>query len=155
MGIAGHKPKTRSEKRITGNPGGRSMGTAFPPPKRGPLTCPPAVKNDARALAHWRKIVGGVAPEHLAQIDEWMLTRLCKAIARAEEAEETMERAGMVVKAPNTGLPIQSPWLPIVNRQTDIARKLAADLALTPSERSRVGKHEPIEDDSTAQYFDA
>jgi P27 family predicted phage terminase small subunit len=154
MGIAGHKPKTRAEKRITGSH--RVTGTAFPPPKRGPLTCPPAVANDPRALAHWRKIVGGVAPEHLAAIDEWMLARLCKAIARAEEAEETMERAGMVVKAPNTGLPIQSPWLPIVNRQTDIARKLAADLALTPSERNRAGLHQPAEeDDPAAQYFNA
>ena len=154
MGIAGNKPKTRAEKQITGSH--RVTGTAFPPPKKGPLTCPPAVANDPRALAHWRKIVGGVAPEHLAQIDEWMLARLCKAISRAEEAEETMERVGMVLRAPHTGLPIQSPWLPIVNQQTELARKLAADLALTPSERSRAGVHQPAEDDDpAAQYFNA
>jgi P27 family predicted phage terminase small subunit len=153
MGIAGHKPKTRAEKRVTGSH--RVTGTAFPPPKKGPLTIPPAVAGDARALAHWRKIVTGVAPEHLAQIDEWMLARLCKAISRAEEAEEKLEVTGMLVKAPNTGLPIQSPWLPIVNRQTDIARKLAADLALTPTERNRAGMHQPADDDAAAMYFDA
>jgi P27 family predicted phage terminase small subunit len=153
MGISGQKPKTRAEKRVTGSH--RLTGTAFPPPKKGALTCPPAVANDPRALFHWKKFVSGVAPEHLTAIDEWMLARLCKAIARAEEAEEKLEITGMVVKAPNTGLPIQSPYLPIVNRQTDLARKLAADLALTPTERNRAGAHEPVENDPAAIYFDA
>ena len=40
---------------------------------------------------------------------------------------------GHLVRAPNTGLPIQSPWLAIMNRQTEIARKLA----LPPAQRSR------------------
>jgi hypothetical protein len=34
-------------------------------------------------------------------------------------------------------LPIQSPWVAIMNRQTEIARKLAAELALPPAQRSR------------------
>ncbi len=46
-------------------------------------------------------------------------------------------RSSTLVKAPNTGLPIQSPWLAIVNRQPGIARKLAAELALPPARRSR------------------
>jgi phage terminase small subunit len=153
MGIAGRKPKTQAEKRVTGSH--RLSGTAFPPPKKGSLTCPPAVADDSRALAHWRKFVADVAPEHLARIDEWMLARLCMCIARAEEAEEKMKATGMLVKAPNTGLPIQSPYLPIINRQTELARRLAADLALTPTERNRAGAHEPIEDDPAAIYFDA
>ena len=41
--------------------------------------------------------------------------------------------------APNTGLPIQSPYLAVLNRQTEIARKLACELALPPSQRGRVG----------------
>ena len=44
---------------------------------------------------------------------------------------------GLLVKAPNTKLPIQSPWLAIMNRQTEIARKLTAELALPPAQRSR------------------
>ena len=42
---------------------------------------------------------------------------------------------------PNTGLPIQSPWVAIINRQTEIARKLAAELALP--RRSRAGMAPP------------
>ena len=42
------------------------------------------------------------------------------------------------MKAPNTGLPVQSPWVAIMNRQTEIARKLAAEFAaLPPAQRNR------------------
>jgi hypothetical protein len=44
---------------------------------------------------------------------------------------------GLLLKAPNTALPIQSPWVAIMNRQTEIARKLAAELALPPAQRNR------------------
>ena len=44
---------------------------------------------------------------------------------------------GHLVKAPNTGLPLQPPWVAVMNRQTEIARKLAAELALPPAQRSR------------------
>ena len=44
---------------------------------------------------------------------------------------------GLLVRAPNTGLPIQSPWLAVMNRQTEIARKLAAELASPLGQRNR------------------
>jgi hypothetical protein len=50
-----------------------------------------------------------------------------------------VQALGLLVKAPNTKLPIQSPWLSIMNRQAEIARKLAAELALPPAQRSRAG----------------
>ena len=43
------------------------------------------------------------------------------------------------MKAPDTKLPIQSPWLAIVNRRAGTARKLAAEPALPPAQRSRAG----------------
>ena len=48
-----------------------------------------------------------------------------------------MRALGLLVKAPNTGLPIQPPWVAIMNRQAEIARQLAAELALPPAQRSR------------------
>ena len=50
-----------------------------------------------------------------------------------------MRTLGLLVKATNTGPPIQSPWVAIMNRQAEIARKLAAELALPPAQRSRAG----------------
>jgi hypothetical protein len=57
----------------------------------------------------------------------------------AAGAPAQVRTVGLLVKAPNTGLPIQSPWVAVMNRQTEIARKLAAELALPPAQRSRAG----------------
>ena len=54
-----------------------------------------------------------------------------------------MRALGLLVRATNTGLPIQSPWVAIMNRQSEIARKLAAELALPPAQRSRAGLAPP------------
>ncbi len=54
-----------------------------------------------------------------------------------------MRALGPLAKAPNTKLLIQSPWVTIMNRQTEIARKLAAELALPPAQRSRAGMTAP------------
>ncbi len=55
-----------------------------------------------------------------------------------------MRALGLLVEAPNTGLPIQSPWwVAAMNRQAEIARKLAAELALPPAQRSRAGMAPP------------
>ena len=76
------------------------------------------------------------------------------SLARVDEAERLMG-ANMLVKAPNTGLPIQSPLLAIINRQTEIARKLASELALPPAQRNRLGIHDgdAARDDPAEQYF--
>jgi hypothetical protein len=50
---------------------------------------------------------------------------------------------GHFVKAPNTGPPLQPPWVAVMNRQTGIARKLAAELALRRAQRSRAGTGPP------------
>lgn len=89
---------------------------------------------------------------HLMPIDAPLLARLCMALAYADEATEKIETMGLLVKAPNTGLPIQSPYLPVLNRQTEIARKLAAELALPPAQRNRVG---PYDADAGASAWDA
>ena len=83
------------------------------------------------------------APGHLAPLDAPLLGRLCLALAYADEATAQVQAVGLLVKAPNTKLPIQSPWLAIMNRQTEIARKLAAELALPPAQRSRAGMTAP------------
>ena len=65
-----------------------------------------------------------------------MLARLCLALADADEATAQVRALGLLVKAPNTGLPIRSPWMAVVNRRTEIARKLAAELAIPPAQRA-------------------
>lgn len=154
MAVRGRKPTTIAERRITGRMAGRSLSTAVPPPPDGAMVCPDTVMADARARAYWDHTLASVAPGHLAPVDSPLLARYCMALARADEAEIAMAATGMVIPAPNTGLLIQSPWLAIINRQAEMARKLAAELCLPPAQRNRVGIHQPAAADPAAQYFD-
>ena len=108
--------------------------------------CPQVVQENERALGYWTMYLANVAPGHLSPIDAPLLARLCMALAYADQANESIEESGLVVNAPNTGFPIQSPYLAVLNRQTEIARKLAAELALPPAERNRVGPYTPEKD---------
>ncbi len=139
MAQRGRKPKPVAVKAAAGNPGKRSLSTLVPPPRAGEMLCPVAVELNPRALAYWQMYLANAAPGHLTPLDAPLLARLCVALAYADEANEKIDAAGMLVKAPNTGLPIQSPYLPVLNRQTDIARKLAAELAIPPAQRNRIG----------------
>ena len=54
-------------------------------------------------------------------------------MSRAPLTGRNVRALGPLVKAPNAGLPIQPPWVAIMNRQAEIARKLAAE----PATRTR------------------
>ena len=140
MALRGRKPKPLAEKRLAGNPGKRPLTPVVPePPKGGSLLCPVAVRDDPRAAAYWDMYLSSTAPGHLTSVDAPLLARLCVALALADAATAQVQALGLLVKAPHTGLPIQSPWVAVMNRQTEIARKLAAELALPPAQRSRAG----------------
>lgn len=155
MALRGRKPKTIADKIVEGNPGKRPLTTMVPAPRQGEMICPRSVMNNARALAYWNMYLSNAAPGHLAPIDAPLIARMCLCWAMADQAYEDMEKTGMLVKAPNTGLPIQSPYMAIVNRQTEIGRKLAAELCLPPAQRNRLGVHDAPEDDPTNHFFDA
>lgn len=76
-----------------------------------------------------------------AAVDAPRLARLSLALAYADEAAPRAQALGLLVKATDTGLPIQSPWAVAMNPQTDIARMLAAELALPPAQRSCAAWH--------------
>src|SRR3954453_18254165 len=139
MATRGRKPKSVAAKKLAGNPGKRSLATLIGAPKAGDMLCPRSVEGNARAKGYWDMYLANAVPGHLTPMDGPLLARLCVALAYADQANERIEATGMLVKAPNTGLPIQSPYLPVLNRQTEIARKLAAELALPPAQRNRIG----------------
>jgi Phage terminase, small subunit len=146
MAQRGRKPKPVATKLAAGNPGKRPLTTLVPAPAPGDMLCPQSVQRNERAFAYWSMYLANAAPGHLSPIDAPLLARLCMALAYADEANDKIEELGLLVKAPNTGLPLQSPYLPVLNRQTEIARKLAAELALPPAQRNRVGPYGPEQD---------
>ena len=83
------------------------------------------------------------APGHLTTVDAPLLARLCVALAYADEANAQVQALGLLVKAPNTKLPIQSPWVAIMNRQTEIARRLLTGRAALGAGRSSAAVPHP------------
>lgn len=143
MAQRGRKPKPVATKIAAGNPGKRPLTTLVPAPRAGEMMCPQTIQRNERARVYWGMYLVNAAPGHLTTIDAPLLARLCMALAYADEANEKIETTGLMVRAPNTGVPIQSPYLAVMNRQTEIARKLAAELALPPAQRNRVGPYNP------------
>src|SRR3978361_2026529 len=109
MAQRGRKPKSIAAKIAAGNPGKRRLTTVVPAPRTGDVLCPQAVARNERALAYWTMFIANAAPGHLTPIDAPLLGRLCMCLAYADEAKENIEVTGMMVKAPKTRLPAQSP----------------------------------------------
>lgn len=53
-------------------------------------------------------------------------------------AQAGISKTGLLVKAPDTGVPMQSSYLAIANEQAQIMTKAATDMRFTPVSRSRV-----------------
>ncbi len=136
----GRKPKSVADKAVRGNPGKRALTTAVPKPPDGPLMIPLRVANNPVALVYWNNYVENSAPGHLSPLDVPLLSLLCTTLARVDHAEQAMNDA-LIIRAPISGAPIQSPWLAIINKGTELARKLAAELSLSPAQRNRLGIH--------------
>jgi phage terminase small subunit len=138
--MRGRKPKLISEKIARGNPGRRTLTTIVGPPRPGDMLCPNSVAGNERAAAYWRMYLDNVAPGHLNPVDAPLLAKLCLALAYSDEANDRMvESGGILVKDRKTGLPTENPFMRVMARQTDTARRLAIELALPPAQRNRLG----------------
>jgi P27 family predicted phage terminase small subunit len=61
----------------------------------------------------------------------------CNAYALWAEAIEAIQKYGTMVKSPS-GYPIQSPYLAIANRQTEIMMRIASEFGFAPASRNRI-----------------
>jgi P27 family predicted phage terminase small subunit len=74
----------------------------------------------------------------LKKLDRSVLAAWVVAEDLHRRASEQVEKFGILTKAPNTGLPIQSPYLPVLNKQAQIILKAAEQLGFTPASRTRI-----------------
>jgi P27 family predicted phage terminase small subunit len=79
----------------------------------------------------------------LKKLDRSVLAAWVVAEDLHRRASEQVEKFGILTKAPNTGLPIQSPYLPVLNKQAQIILKAAEQLGFTPASRTRIQVEEP------------
>lgn len=144
--MRGRKPTPTALKIIAGNPGRRPLNAHEPQP-RTDLTAAPDWLTE-RQRATWTEVVTLSPPGLLKDVDTSVFAVWVVAFDLYQEASEKLSRTGMLIKAPKTGVPMQSPYLAIVNKQAQIMMKAAAEMGFTPASRSRVVvKREASKDD--------
>jgi P27 family predicted phage terminase small subunit len=129
---------------IRGNPGKRPLNDSEPIPE-GDLVDPPDWMSEGQKTG-WNYAIENAPVGLLKKLDRSVLAAWVVAEDLHRRAAEMIEKFGILTKAPNTGLPIQSPYLPVVNKQAQIMLKAAEQLGFTPAARSRIQIAEPVTD---------
>ena len=89
-------------------------------------------------MAEWDRIMPGLlAAGVLTTVDYPTLARYCYYWGQWLDATRIIQASAPVVKAPS-GYPMQSPYVIIANRASDMCNKLANELGITPAARAKV-----------------
>ncbi len=134
--MRGRKPVPTHLKVIRGNPGKRALNPDEPVPA-GDLSAPPDWMSEAQK-AGWNYAIEHAPAGLLKMLDRSVLAAWVAAEDLHRRASEQVDKFGILTKAPITGLPIQSPYLPVMNRQAALLLKCAEQLGFTPAARSRI-----------------
>lgn len=132
----GRKPKPTHLKLVNGNPGKRPLNTSEPVAEGDLETAPDWMTESQKA--GWAYAIKHAPIGVLKRIDRAVLAIWVVAEDLHREATLKVSQFGMLTKAPKTDLPMQSPYLPIINRQAEIMLRAAAELGFTPSARTRL-----------------
>ena len=136
MGRRGPAPKPTRLRVIQGNPGKRPLNKNEPKPALGRPPCPRWLNEEAKK--EWRRIVPELARIGvLTIVDRLALAGYCQAYARWRQAEEAIEKYGMIGKT-ESGYVQQLPYVSIAQKSLALMRNLAAEFGMTPSSRSRI-----------------
>ncbi len=149
--MRGRKPMATVTRLVTGNPGRRPLNEREAKP-RSVIPDPPELLQGA-ALAEWLRVTPLLAEVGLiAKLDRAVLAGYCQAWGRWVDAEGELAKTGLIVRAPN-GFPMQSPYLPIVNRALDQVRQMAEQIGLSGSARSRIKAGDVPDEYDPAEAF--
>lgn len=133
--IRGRKPKPTALKLVGGNAGKRALNKNEPKPT-GNLYDPPEWLTDQQREG-WQYAIESAPFGLLKRLDRSTLVAWVIAEDLHRQAVERLNGGAMLIKTPN-GMPVQSPYLSIVNKQAMIMMKAASEMGFTPASRSRV-----------------
>lgn len=146
--MRGRRPKPTRLKMLTGNPGKRPLNNSEPRPEPAVPDCPPELSEAARS--EWNRLASELAPLRIVtNLDRAALAAYCSAYGLWAEATEAIHKYGAMIKSPS-GFPVQSPYVAIANRQTEIMIRIASEFGFTPASRSRIS----APSDSDPSLFD-
>lgn len=134
--MRGRRPKPTAIKELEGNPGKRRLNKAEPQPE-GDLFAAPGWMTDSQREG-WAYAITHAPYGLLKHLDRSVLGIWVVAEDLHREAAEKIAQYGLLTKSPNAGLPLQSPYLAILNKQAQIMLKAGAELGFSPSSRTRV-----------------
>ena len=143
------KPKPTALRLIEGNRGRRPFNKREPKPRPVVPKCPRHL-NDA-AKVEWKRIAKTLHKLGLlTEIDGGQLALYCQAWGRWIEAEDELKKHSTIVKAPNSGWPIQSPYLAVANKAMEQMQRALSEFGMSPASRARVrGADISAEDDGS------
>lgn len=150
--MAGRKPLPTKVKQIKGTLQRCRTNLREPKPE-GDLVEPPDYMPEG-AKAAWRYALDCAPPNLLKKLDMSVLEIWACAADLYRKAQAGIAKTGLLVKAPNTGVPMQSPYLAIANKQAQIMTKAATEMGFTPASRSRVSLPMETADDAFDPWAD-
>jgi P27 family predicted phage terminase small subunit len=136
LSVRGRPPKPTLIKQAQGNPGKRPLNMREPQPE-GELYGAPKWLSETQREG-WAFAITNAPPGLLKELDRSVLAIWVVAEDLHREAAEKIALYGMLTKSPNAGLPLQSPYLAILNKQAQIMLKAGAELGFSPASRTRV-----------------
>jgi len=139
--MRGRKPTPTAIKVVSGNPGKRKLNNKEPAPTGG-LSGAPEWLDDMQKQ-YWDSAIKSAPPGLLKSLDRdilviWVVSAcLHRKAVQAQSKLDQGKVAPFLTKTPN-GMPVQSPYIAIINKQAQIMIKAAAEMGFTPSSRSRI-----------------
>jgi P27 family predicted phage terminase small subunit len=149
--MPGPPKKPTALKLVTGNPGKRALNRREPKPK-GNLHDPPEWFSEDQRKG-WKYAILTAPYGLLKRVDRSTLVAWAVAEDLHRQAVQKINGGALLIKTPN-GMPVQSPYLAIVNKQAAIMLKAASEMGFTPASRSRVEvSDDKIESDPAERFF--
>lgn len=97
---------------------------------------PPWLTKDQRD--DWDYAIQNAPRDVLRRIDKAVLAAFVVAQDTHRRSSMAMQTTQLLIKSPKQELPMQNPYLPIINRQAVLMARIAAELGFTPCSRARL-----------------
>ena len=147
--MSGPPPKPTALKVVSGNPGKRPLNNKEPKPRGNLYDAPDWLTADQ--LKGWQYAIESAPFGLLKRLDRSTLVAWVIAEDLHKQAAEKLNTSSLLIKTPN-GMPVQSPYVSIINKQAAVMMKAAGEMGFTPASRTRIQMdEEPIVRD---EFFD-
>lgn len=147
----GRKPKPSHIKLVGGNAGKRAMNKNEPKPKGNLKDAPDWLTPSQVEI--WDEAIRSAPYGLLKLLDASVFVTWVVASDLHKQASRKLNEGVMLIKTPN-GMPVQSPYISILNKQAAIMMKAASEMGFTPSSRSRVEIDKGEQEEAADEFFD-